>query len=200
MALLASATTELAENSVSLCQHLDTLCERLKASFPQQRPSPTNPEAVGHKFSLKSPESENLTVNEVPLWHMMRAYYPSLLGHSSSVTSWGFQCIFPTSSPTPTLEGTHLRGTVGLNHRGAMFLSGIQETGVMGVYSIRSGRLEDHWCSIINPKVEKESIELSEDSGIKLNIKQGHLLLSLHSAILTLDLSHSSSESPFSHL
>ena len=101
MALLASATTELAENSVSLCQHLDTLCERLKASFPQQRPSPTNPEAVGLKFSLKSPESENLTVNEAPLWHMMGAYYPSLLGHSSSVTSWGFQCIFPTSSPTP---------------------------------------------------------------------------------------------------
>lgn len=153
--------------------------------------------------SRKSLESENLTVNEAPLWHMMRAYHPSLLGHPSSVTSWGFQCIFPTSSHTPnpsTLEGTHLRGTVGLNHRGAMFLSGIQETGVMGVYSIGSGRLEDQWCSIINPKVEKEPVELSEDSGIKLNIKQGHLLLSLHSAILTLDLSHSSSESQFSQL
>ena len=65
----------------------------------------------------------------------MRVYHPSLLGHPSSVTSWGFPCIFPTSSPTPhpsTLEGTHLRGTVGHNHRGAMFLSGIQETGVMG--------------------------------------------------------------------
>ena len=43
-----------------------------------------------------------------------------------------------------------------------MFLSGIQETGVMGVYSIGSGRLEDQWCSIINPKVEKEPVELSE--------------------------------------
>lgn len=81
-----------------------------------------------------------------------------------------------------------------------MFLSGVQETGVTGVYSIGSGRLEDQWCSIINPKVEKESVEPSEDSGIKLSIKQGHLLLSLHSAILTLDLSHSSSESQFSHL
>ena len=70
----------------------------------------------------------------------------------------------------------------------------------MGVYSIGSGRLEDQWCSFINPKVEKEPVELNEDSGIKLNIKQGHLLLSLHSAIFTLDLSHSSSESQFSQL
>ena len=50
----------------------------------------------------------------------------------------------------------------------------------------RSGRLEDQWCTFNNLKVEKEEVEQSEDCGIKLNMKQGNLLLSLHSAILTL--------------
>lgn len=51
---------------------------------------------------------------------------------------------------------------------------------------IRSGRLKDQWCTINNLKVEKEEVEQSEDSGIKSNMKQGNLLLTLRSAILTL--------------
>lgn len=51
---------------------------------------------------------------------------------------------------------------------------------------IRSGRLKDQWCTINNLKVEKEEVDQSEDSGIKSNMKQGNLLLSLRSAILTL--------------
>lgn len=54
------------------------------------------------------------------------------------------------------------------------------------VNPIRSGRLKDQRCTINNLKVEKEEVEQSEDSGIKSNMKQRNLLLSLRSAILTL--------------
>lgn len=54
MPLLAAATNELAESSVSLYQYLGTPAE---ANFPEERPPPTNLKSLGHTFSFTGVES-----------------------------------------------------------------------------------------------------------------------------------------------
>lgn len=55
MPLFAPATTELAESSVGLHEHLGTPFAKTK--FPEERPPLTNPKTLGHECSFTRKES-----------------------------------------------------------------------------------------------------------------------------------------------